>query len=108
MIDTNKKTISKNYLKTLAGSTFFTVKFIKKDGSIRLMRCRMGVTKNLNPNSKGLSPTQKKQLDILPHLIVTDINKDDYRKINCDTILSIAARGLRLERETLTESFKEI
>lgn len=108
MTDTNKKTISKTYLKTLAGSTFFTVKFIKKDGTARLMRCRLGVTKNLNPNSKGLTPTQKKQLDILPHLIVTDIDKDAYRKINCDTILSIAARGLRLEREKLDETFKEI
>lgn len=108
MMDTNKKTISKTYLKTLAGSTFFTVKFLKKDGSTRVMRCRLGVTKNLNPNSKGLSPTQKKQLGVLPHLIVTDIDKDAYRKINCDTILSIAARGLRLERQTLAESFKEV
>ena len=101
-------TINKHYIKTLAGDTFFSVRFIKKDGSIRDMRCRFRVKKNLNPNSKGLTPTQVEELANSPYLIVTDIDKDAYRKVNISTILRLKARGLILSRESLEEDFSYV
>lgn len=101
----NKATLKKGYIKSLASNTFFSVRFVKKDGSIRDMRCRFGVKKNLNPNSKGLTETQSKSLANSPYLVVTDLDKEAYRKINISTILSLKARRLTISRESLEEDF---
>lgn len=61
------------------------VTFIKKDGTQRVMTCRIGVTKHL----KGGEST----LDAEQYLTVFDMVKKAYRAINKDTILSLHAAG---------------
>lgn len=65
--------------------TFATVTFTKKDGSVRVMNCRLGVTKHL----KGGECT----LDREKFLIVYDMQAKGYRSINRSTILSVKTKG---------------
>lgn len=67
---------------------FITVRFIKKDGTVRTMTCRTGVTKHL----KG----GKSTLDASQYLTVFDVQKGDYRAINRSTILSVTLDGVTL------------
>jgi hypothetical protein len=60
---------------------FVTVTFLKKDGTVRKMNCRMGVTKHL----KGGEST----LDAEQYITVFDVAKGAYRAINRDTIIEI-------------------
>lgn len=100
-----RSTIKKEYLRSLVGNTIFGITFIKKDKTIRDMKCRFGVKKNLNPNSRGLSEKQKEAYKNSPYLTVTDIDQDKYKRINVDTILSIRARGIKIERKNTTDNF---
>jgi hypothetical protein len=58
----------------------FGVTFVKKDGSIRDMRCRLGVTKDLKGKGLSFDPSQ---YDLLP---VYDMDKKSYRMIRLNTI----------------------
>ena len=60
---------------------FVTVTFLKADGTVRKMNCRMGVTKHL----KG----GKSTLDASKYVTVYDMTKAAYRAINRDTIIDI-------------------
>ena len=65
---------------------FFTVEFIKKDGSIRKMNCRTGVKKHLSNNGKTIKITRPIDNGILR---VYDLKKNAYRSINLDTVKKI-------------------
>ena len=76
-------------------STFFTVHFIKRTtGELRIMNCRRGVKKHLSgqPNSSGTLGLgyNAKSKNLLP---VFDVQKGQYRSINCETIQKIIYRG---------------
>ena len=60
---------------------FVTVTFLKADGTVRKMNCRMGVTKHL----KG----GKSTLDAAKYVTVYDMTKAAYRAINRDTIIDV-------------------
>jgi len=60
---------------------FVTVTFLKADGTVRKMNCRMGVTKHL----KGGRST----LDAGKYVTVYDMTKAAYRAVNRDTIIDI-------------------
>lgn len=60
---------------------FVTVTFLKADGTVRKMNCRVGVTKHL----KG----GKSTLDASKYVTVYDMQKAAYRAINRDTIIDI-------------------
>ena len=59
----------------------FSVEFIKKDGTRRLMNCRLGVTKHLKGGTSTLDPNQ--------FITVYDLQSQGYRAINVDTILNV-------------------
>ena len=65
---------------------FFSVVFIKKDGTTRTMVARLGVTKHL----KGGQCT----LDKAQYIIAYDMEKCAYRSINRDTIVSCKLDGV--------------
>lgn len=65
---------------------FFTVEFIKKDGTLRKMNCRTGVKKYLSNNGKTIKITRPIDNGILR---VFDVKKDTYRSINLDTVKKI-------------------
>ena len=76
------KATAKQLIKDTKGK-FFTVTFIKKDGTTRLMNARLGVKAYLrggelpyNPEDKGLIP-------------VYDVKTKDYRMINVNTITNL-------------------
>ena len=72
-----------------AGSKFVTVKFIKKDGSERVLNGRLGVTKHL----KGGACT----VDLNRFVIIYDVKNEGYRSINRETILSVTVDGVTYE-----------
>jgi hypothetical protein len=76
-----------NEIKNLAGSQIFSVKFVKKDGSLREMVCRLGVKKHLKG---GELAYDAKGMGYLP---VFDMQKEDYRMINTNTIVEIKING---------------
>lgn len=58
-----------------------TVTFTKKDGSIRVMNCRLGVTKHLKGGASTLDPEK--------YITVYDLQSQGYRAIAKDQILAI-------------------
>lgn len=58
-----------------------TVTFTKKDGSIRVMNCRLGVTKYLKGGSSTLDPSK--------FITVYDLQAKGYRAIAKEAILAI-------------------
>lgn len=65
---------------------FFTITFIKKDGSQRVLNGRCGVSKGL---VGGLATTK-----FYPnYLRVFDCKKYEYRNVNLDTVTQLKANG---------------
>lgn len=61
---------------------FFSVSFIKKDGTTRKMTARLGVKKNIKGVGLKFNPTEKNLI------VVFDVHKKAYRMINLLTILT--------------------
>ena len=68
-------------------SNIFSVVFLKKDGTIRRMICRLGVKKDLNGNGLKYDPIKKGLL------VVFDMQKEAYRMVNLETINTITMKG---------------
>lgn len=58
-----------------------TVEFIKKDGTLRVMNCRLGVTKYLKGGTSTLNPDK--------FITVYDLKSEGYRAIDKSTIISV-------------------
>lgn len=69
----------------------FSVKFVKKDGTLRKMVARLGVTKALKGGSKSYDDSDKN------HLTVYDLKKKAYRTINLNTVKEIRFKGKSYE-----------
>lgn len=66
-----------------SGGKFFSVVFVKKDGSVREMTCRLGVVKHLRGGERTLPKD---------YIVAFDVNADEkgaYRAINPDTVLKV-------------------
>lgn len=61
---------------------FFSVSFIKKDGTTRKMTARLGVKKDIKGVGLKFNPTERNLI------VVFDIHKKAYRMINLSTILT--------------------
>ena len=72
-----------NFVERILSSNgkIFSVEFVKKDGSVRLMNCRLGVTKYLKGGQSTLDPAK--------FITVYDLQSAGYRAINVDTILNV-------------------
>lgn len=75
-------------LKQLLGSKIFSVVFSKRDGSIREMVCRLGVKKHLKGGELKYSPED------FNYLTVFDMQKQQYRTININTLKQIKFEGV--------------
>jgi len=69
---------------------FMGVKFVKKDGSIRTLNCRLGVKKHLRGGKDTTHHIPK-------YITVWSRHDREYRKINANTILAVTTRGNRFE-----------
>jgi len=65
---------------------FMTVTFVKKDGSIRVLNGRLGVTKYLKGGKSTLDPNK--------YVTLYDVQSKGYRAVNRDTIISVSIGGL--------------
>lgn len=65
----------------------FTATFVKKDGSVRVMNCRRGVTKGVKGVGMSYDPYEK---NLLP---VYDMQKGAFRMININTITELKGNG---------------
>jgi len=77
------ETITKNTAKKLieeSNGKIFTVTFIKKDGSLREMNCRLGVKQHRKGGELAYDP---KKYNLI---VVFDLQKMNYRMINALTI----------------------
>ena len=76
-------------LDKVSSGKVFSAKFIKKDGSERVMNCRTGVVKHVSGKGLAFDPVKK---GLIP---VFDMNSNGYRFINYNTLISIT-----IEKET--------
>lgn len=65
----------------------FSATFMKKDGTVRAMNCRLGVTKHLKGGSLAFNPAE---YDLMT---VFDVQKKAYRMIDLDTLKSVRVGG---------------
>jgi len=72
----------------MVGDKIFSVEFIKKDGSIREMTARFGVTKHLKGGELSYDPSKK------GYMIVFDMSKKEYRTINMNTLKRVTFSGI--------------
>lgn len=87
---TKMTTISREMAKSLIEnnhSEIFKVTFTKKDGSVRDMVCRRGVTAHLKGGVLKYDPKA------LGYVVVFDMAKEDYRMINLNTLISVNMGG---------------
>lgn len=70
---------------------FFTVDFVKSDGTMRKMNCRLGVTKYVNGEGLNFNPSEKSLQ------IVWDTQIKQYRMINLETVTSLKVNGQTYE-----------
>lgn len=68
---------------------FFSVRFIKKNGEVRDMRARTGVKKGLKGVGLSFSP---RDYGLLP---VYDLDKQEYRFVNLNTLIEAHVAGER-------------
>ena len=80
------KSVVQDVKRLNSNGQFFTVTFVKKNGDLRKMNCRLGVTKHL----KG----GKSTTDHVPRLMtVYDVKSNGYRCINMETVQEIKFNG---------------
>ena len=75
----------------LVGNRIFSVEFIKKDGTIRQMNCRLGVIKHLQGGELGYDAAR------LNYVIVYDMQAKGYRTLNISNLLSLTIGQVRYE-----------
>lgn len=105
------KTI-KDILKQMNSGKIFTVEFIKKDGSRRVMNCRTGVKKGNKGIGLSFDPIAKNLLPVLDMDLckkVDDINKAK-RFINLSTVIWVQIGGVKywVSDLVINESIKNI
>lgn len=72
--------------------TVFSTTFIKRtDGSVRTLVGRLDVTKGVTGKGMSYDPFDK---GLIP---VYDFQKNQFRMINCDTIINISVRGKKYQ-----------
>lgn len=77
-------------IRSKAEDTFFSVHFIKKDGSLRKMVARLNVKKGVKGIGMAYNPTEKGLL------CVFDVQKQAFRMINIRTIRYLNIKGKQL------------
>lgn len=70
-------------------NSIFSVQFQKKDGTIRDMVARLNVTKHLKGGSLKYDPSS------MGYITAFDMQKEQYRTINTNTLISLKANGTK-------------
>lgn len=86
----------KMILDAVNGGQFFQVTWIKKDGSIGEMNCRIGVTKHLKNTGKTYSNGSTNTVAHLKQYLTVYKTNKGYRNLNLDTVLSLKVKGEKI------------
>lgn len=86
-------TLAMNTLFQTNNGKFFSVSFIKKDGTLRKATCRRGVYQTAPKSKNKKTTTYNPLLD--GYLTVYDVNKKSYIKINLKTIKEAKIKGIK-------------
>jgi len=70
---------------------FFSVKFVKKDGSVRKMTCKKVVKKAINGKGAKYNALER------GYLPVYDVSKEAYRTLNFDTLQEFKLNGIKYQ-----------
>lgn len=103
-METIRSEKAEGYIKANSKGHIFTVRFIKQDGTIRDMNCRLGVKKNIKGTGNAVSRNPQKYL----YVIVYDVKKRAYRMINLNTVVSIKMNGKVVAVENTPTIKKEV
>ena len=82
----NNETLRRS-IEAIVQDEFFSIEFIKSDGSKRVLNGRLGVTKHL----KGGTDCN----DMFKHLTVFDVQKQGYRNVDLASVEAVNAHGFR-------------
>ena len=77
-------------IKNMVGQKIFKAKFVKKNGEVREMNCKLGVKKHLKD---GINVNNRNR-----YLTVYDMKSEGYRNINLNTILEIRCGNKLIKR----------
>lgn len=77
--------INENLLREFVGSKIFNIEFIKKNGAIRTMNARFGVSKGVTGNG----PRKPGHL-----ITVFDMNANAFRCFNNESVLRVKCNGV--------------
>ena len=66
----------------------FSAVFLKKDGTVRRINCRLNVKKGVNGKGMAYNPIKK---GLLP---VYDMDRKGFRMINMNTLISFKVNGI--------------
>ena len=75
------------FLNAIEDGRIFSATFQKKDGTIRIINCRLKVKKGITGKGLKFSPSEKSLI------VVYDMHKQDYRMINLKTLLLAQVNG---------------
>ena len=78
------------FLENLIKDKFFTCQFVKKDGNVRVMNCRLGVKKHL----KDPDFVRKNQTD---YLVAYDLQIKQYRNISLNDLQWLRINKVQLD-----------
>ena len=83
---------------SIPNGAIFTVTFVKKDKTVRVMNCRKGVTSGLVPNARPKAPNPANIITVYDMVLAKNNGgKTAYRCINADTVLNIKAEKQEFE-----------
>lgn len=74
-------------IKTETKGRVFSAHIVKKDGSERLMNCKLKVDRLIKGTGMSWNPAEQNMIPVV------DINKDAYRMINVSTVRAIQIAG---------------
>jgi len=77
----------KNIIEETRSGEIFSATFVKKDGTLRKIKARCGVTKGTNGVGLSFDPLTK---NLLP---VFDMDKQAFRMINLNTLKEVKIKG---------------
>lgn len=74
-----------------AGSTFFSVDFIKKDGSVRHMNCKRWIESAFSSGSANAKPSPFANKP--EYYLAVDMSKGEFRAVNLSTLKACKVNG---------------
>ena len=93
LIETILQEVTKPFSSDIEVGGGMDITFVKKNGEVRKMHCRLKVTKHLRGGEK------KYDSDALNYLTVYDLKKKDYRIINLNSLIELKYNGKILKRK---------